>query len=85
MEEGMKMYIINEYQTTDQGEVNILTPEKRTNYFEAESVFNFKKGFAAISQDRTIPYITITWDDNMGFRVDSKTYGPERFEDGGSE
>lgn len=42
-------YIIHEYQTNAAGDTDIVTPEQRNDYYEALSIFLYKKSVAANS------------------------------------
>ena len=67
-------YIIHEYQTDDQGNTAIVTPEQRNDYYEAESVFYFKLAAAAIS---TLAKHTVELETNEGQQLLVKCYTEE--------
>ena len=67
-------YIIHEYQTDDQGNTAIVTPEQRDDYYEAESVFYLKMSAAAIS---TLAKHTVELETNEGQQLLVKCYTAE--------
>ena len=67
-------YIVNEYQTDDQGNTAIVTPEQRDDYYEAESVFYLKMSAAAIS---ALAKHTVEMETNEGQQILVKCYTAE--------
>ena len=67
-------YIIHEYQTDDQGNTAIVTPEQRDDYYEAESVFYLKMSAAAVS---TLAKHTVELETNEGQQLLVKCYTAE--------
>lgn len=67
-------YIVQEYQTNDQGVTAIVAPEQRDDYFEAESVFYYKLAAAAVS---TLAKHTVQLETNEGQQILVKCYTAE--------
>lgn len=67
-------YIVNEYQTDEQGNTIIVPPEQRDDYYDAESVFYYKMSFAAVS---TKAKHTVQMIDNEGNQLLTKCYTAE--------
>ena len=67
-------YIINEYQTNDQGVTAIVNPEQRDDYYEAESVFYYKLAAAAVSM---LAKHTVEMETNEGQQLLVKCYTAE--------
>lgn len=70
-------YIVNEYQTDDQGNTAIVSPEQRDDYFEAESVFYYKLAAAAVSP---LAKHTVEMETNEGQQLLVKCYTAEEKE-----